>query len=198
MKIKDLEDSRLVKLAVVVNDMILLMISYWLAFAWSYSFSAALSFPYALKIILLIGAAAVIPTSYIAPPVFLKRIVHGDAILGRSAYTAVIQFLFILVAVSLLRGITDVRGYLVWGTCLFFVLLYAERLAFHYLLRNMAGDIASLKTWLRRTYLQTSCLYQASLIKARAMAIESENYEMVKRFDEMIKVAQEDMEKLLR
>ena len=69
---------------------------------------------------------------------------------------------------------------------------------FHYLLRNMAGDIASLKTWLRRTYLQTSCLYQASLIKARAMAIESENYEMVKRFDEMIKVAQEDMEKLLR
>ena len=136
MKIKDLEDSRLVKLAVVVNDMILLMISYWLAFAWSYSFSAALSFPYALKIILLIGAAAVIPTSYIAPPVFLKRIVHGDAILGRSAYTAVIQFLFILVAVSLLRGITDVRGYLVWGTCLFFVLLYAERLAFHYLLRR--------------------------------------------------------------
>ena len=69
---------------------------------------------------------------------------------------------------------------------------------FHLVLRNMAGDIAFLKTWLRRTYLQTSYLYQASLIKARAMAIESENYEMAKRFDEMIKVAQEDMERILR
>ena len=69
---------------------------------------------------------------------------------------------------------------------------------FHLVLRNMAGDIAFLKTWLRRTYLQTSYLYQASLIEARAMAIRSENYEMVKRFDEMIKVAQEDMDKILR
>ena len=60
---------------------------------------------------------------------------------------------------------------------------------FHLVLRNMAGDIA---------FLKTSFLYQASLIEARAMAIRSENYEMVKRFDEMIKVAQEDMEKLLR
>ena len=59
---------------------------------------------------------------------------------------------------------------------------------FHLVLRNM----------LRRTYLQSSYLYQASLIEARAMAIRSENYEMVKRFDEMIKVAQEDMEKLFK
>lgn len=69
---------------------------------------------------------------------------------------------------------------------------------FHCVLRNMAGDIAFLKTWLRRTYLQSSYLYQASLIKVRKMAIELEDYEMVKTIDEMIKVAQEDMEKLLR
>lgn len=69
---------------------------------------------------------------------------------------------------------------------------------FHYLLRDMAGDIAFLKTWLRRTYLQTSYLYQASLIKIREMAIESENYEMVKRIDELIRMEKEDMEKLLR
>lgn len=69
---------------------------------------------------------------------------------------------------------------------------------FHCVLRDIAGDIAFLKTWLRRTYLQSSFLYQASLIKVREMAIEREDYEMVKRFDEMIKVAQEDMEKLLR
>ena len=69
---------------------------------------------------------------------------------------------------------------------------------FHLVLRNMAGDIAFLKTWLRRTYLQTSSLYQASLIKIREMAIESENYEMVKRIDELIRMEKEDMEKLLR
>ena len=69
---------------------------------------------------------------------------------------------------------------------------------FHYLLRDMAGDIAFLKTWLRRTYLQTSYLYQASLIKVRKMAIEREDYEMVKTIDKVIRQAQEDMEKLLR
>ena len=69
---------------------------------------------------------------------------------------------------------------------------------FHCVLRDIAGDIAFLKTWLRRTYLQSSYLYQASLIKVREMAIESEDYEMVKRLNEMIKVAQEDMEKLFK
>lgn len=65
---------------------------------------------------------------------------------------------------------------------------------FHLVLRN----IAFLKTWLRRTYLQTSYLYQASLIKIRGMAIESEKYEMVKRIDELIRMEKEYMEKLLR
>ena len=136
MKIKDLEDSRLVKMSILVNDMILLMISYWCAFALSYGISEALSFPYILKITLLIGAVAIIPTSYIAPPVFLKHIVHGDAILGRSAYTAILQFLFVLVALGLLRSINDIRGFLVWGTCLFFIVLYAERFLIHDMLRR--------------------------------------------------------------
>ena len=136
MKIKDLEDSRLVKMSILVNDMILLMISYWCAFALSYGISEALSFPYILKITLLIGAVAIIPTSYIAPPVCLKHIVHGDAILGRSAYTAILQFLFVLVALGLLRSINDIRGFLVWGTCLFFIVLYAERFLIHGMLRR--------------------------------------------------------------
>lgn len=136
MKIKDLEDSRLVKISILVNDMILLMISYWCAFALSYGISEALSFPYILKITLLIGVVAIIPTSYIAPPVFLKHIVHGDAILGRSAYTAILQFLFVLVALGLLRSINDIRGFLVWGTCLFFIVLYAERFLIHDMLRR--------------------------------------------------------------
>lgn len=69
---------------------------------------------------------------------------------------------------------------------------------FHYLLRDMAGDIAFLKTWLRRTYLQTSYLYQANLIKVRKRAIEREDYEMVKTIDKVIRQAQEDFEELLR
>ena len=68
---------------------------------------------------------------------------------------------------------------------------------FHYLLRDIAGDIAFLKTWLRRTYLQSSFLYQASLIKVRKMAIEREDYEMVKTIDKVIRQAQEDMDKIL-
>ena len=59
-------------------------------------------------------------------------------------------------------------------------------------------DIAFLKTWLRRTYLQSSYLYQASLIEARAMAIRSENYEMVKTIDKVIRQALEDMERILK
>lgn len=69
---------------------------------------------------------------------------------------------------------------------------------FHYLLRDIAGDIAFLKTWLRRTYLQSSFLYQSSLIKVRKMAIEREDYEMVKTIDKVIRQAQEDMDKILR
>ena len=68
---------------------------------------------------------------------------------------------------------------------------------FHYLLRDIAGDIAFLKTWLRRTYLQSSFLYHASLIKVRKMAIEREDYEMVKTIDKVIRQAQEDMDKIL-
>ena len=69
---------------------------------------------------------------------------------------------------------------------------------FHYLLRDIAGDIAFLKIWLRRTYLQSSYLYQASLIKVRKMAIEREDYEMVKTIDKVIRQAHEDMDEILR
>ena len=56
MKIKNLEESGIVKSAIICNDIILLMASYWLAFALTHSFALAFSFPYALKTELLIGA----------------------------------------------------------------------------------------------------------------------------------------------
>lgn len=77
MKIKNLEESGIVKSAIICNDIILLMASYWLAFALTHSFALAFSFPYALKTELLIGALTIFPTFYIAPPVFLKHMVYG-------------------------------------------------------------------------------------------------------------------------
>ena len=136
MKIKDLEDSGLVKAGVICNDMILLMASYWCAFAMTYGFSLAASFPYTLKIVLLIGALTIIPSSYIAPPVFLKRFVHGDAILMRSIYMTVLQLFFMMAAMGLIRNVENIREGLVVGSLLFFLLLYSERLFIHYVLQR--------------------------------------------------------------
>ncbi len=136
MKIKDLEDSGLVKAGVICNDMILLMASYWCAFAMTHGFSLAASFPYTLKIVLLIGALTIIPSSYIAPPVFLKRFVHGDAILMRSIYMTVLQLFFMMAAMGLIRNVENIREELVVGSLLFFLLLYSERLFIHYVLQR--------------------------------------------------------------
>lgn len=103
MKIKNLEESGIVKSAIICNDIILLMVSYWFAFALTHSFALAFSFPYALKTELLIGALTIFPTFYIAPPVFLKRMVYGNNILGRSVYTVCLQTLFMIAAISLIR-----------------------------------------------------------------------------------------------
>ena len=103
MKIKNLEESGIVKSAIICNDIILLMVSYWFAFALTHSFALAFNFPYALKTELLIGALTIFPTFYIAPPVFLKRMVYGNDILGRSVYTVCLQTLFMIAAISLIR-----------------------------------------------------------------------------------------------
>lgn len=65
-------------------------------------------------------------------------------------------------------------------------------------LHGMVEDIMFLKIWMRRIYFQSSSFYLKSLIEARTMAVENEQYELVKRFDKLIKEAQKDMEELLR
>ena len=127
MKIKNLEESGIVKSAIICNDIILLMASYWLAFALTHSFALAFSFPYALKTELLIGALTIFPTFYIAPPVFLKHMVYGNDILGRSVYTVCLQTLFMIAAISLIRRMNVAGEELLIGASFFFCLLYAER-----------------------------------------------------------------------
>lgn len=127
MKIKNLEESGIVKSAIICNDIILLMVSYWFAFALTHSFALAFNFPYALKTELLIGALTIFPTFYIAPPVFLKRMVYGNDILGRSVYTVCLQTLFMIAAISLIRRMNVAGEELLMGASFFFCLLYAER-----------------------------------------------------------------------
>lgn len=136
MKIKNLEESGIVKSAIICNDIILLMASYWLAFALTHSFALAFSFPYALKTELLIGALTIFPTFYIAPPVFLKHMVYGNDILGRSVYTVCLQTLFMIAAISLIRRMNVAGEELLIGASFFFCLLYAERTIVYNILKH--------------------------------------------------------------
>ena len=136
MKIKNLEESGIVKSAIICNDIILLMASYWLAFALTHSFALAFSFPYALKTELLIGALTIFPTFYIAPPVFLKHMVYGNDILGRSVYTVCLQTLFMIAAISLIRRMNVAGEELLIGASFFFCLLYAEWTIVHNILKH--------------------------------------------------------------
>ena len=131
-----MEESGIVKSAIICNDIILLMVSYWFAFALTHSFALAFNFPYALKTELLIGALTIFPTFYIAPPVFLKRMVYGNDILGRSVYTVCLQTLFMIAAISLIRRMNVAGEELLMGASFFFCLLYAERTIAHNILKH--------------------------------------------------------------
>lgn len=65
-------------------------------------------------------------------------------------------------------------------------------------LHGMAEDMAFLKLWIRRIYLQTSFPYLKSLTEVRDIAVKGENYEFAKKLDELIKKAQEEMAEILR
>lgn len=140
MKIKNLEESGIVKSAIICNDIILLTVSYWLAFALTHSFALAFSFPYALKTELLIGALTIFPTFYIAPPVFLKRMVYGNDILGRSVYTVCLQMLFMIAVISLIRRMNVAGEELLMGGAFFFCLLYTERTIVHRYLKRIRQE----------------------------------------------------------
>lgn len=140
MKIKDLEESGLVKAAIICNDILFVAISYWLSFALMHTFALACAFPYALKIELLVAALSIFPAFYIAPPIFLKRLVHGNDILTRSAYTACVQMLFMIIAMGLIRSISFPRTEIFLGAVCFTFLLYIERSTIHaYLQRSRSN-----------------------------------------------------------
>lgn len=135
MKIKNYEDSNIVKFALIVNDVLLVCLSYWLAFAFHYGWEAAVGFPVMLRGILVICCLTVFPTSYFVPPVFFRRFVHGDDILSRSALAVTLQTVLILATLSLTRRNPFSLTCVFSGALIYFVLLYAERVLLHYYIK---------------------------------------------------------------
>ncbi|MCD8318474.1 MAG: exopolysaccharide biosynthesis polyprenyl glycosylphosphotransferase, partial [Paraprevotella sp.] len=145
MKIKTLEGSGIVKMGITCNDIVLLILSYWLAFSITHSFSLALYLPYMLKIQMLIGALTIFPTLYIVPPVFTKRFVYGDDILACSVYTVCLQTLFVIAAMGLIRHIALAVGEILLGSVIFFILMYTERKAIHKYLKRCRSNGRNLR-----------------------------------------------------
>ena len=135
MKIRNIEESGMAKMLIICNDIILLVISYWLAFAYSYGWDVALILPLPLKMKLIIGALAVIPASYIAPPVFLRRIIYGDHIISRTATAVAFQSLIALSVMSLIHPLHFNNWEVPISIALYFVLMSIERLFIHYIIK---------------------------------------------------------------
>lgn len=136
MKIKNLEESGIVKSAIICNDIILLMVSYWFAFALTHSFALAFSFPYALKTELLIGALTIFPTflysSARIPETYGLRQRHSGTFgLYRMSANPVHDS-------SYQSDTADERGRrrTLMGASFFFCLLYAERTIVHNILKH--------------------------------------------------------------
>lgn len=87
------------------------------------------------------------------------------------------------------------------ATIILLLCLLLNAVALYFMNRTLHGmveDIMFLKLWIRRIYFQSSSFYLKSLIEARTMAVENEQYELVKRFDKLIKEAQEEMAEIFK
>lgn len=100
MKIQNIEESGIVKLGIICNDIFLIMLSYWLSFAFIHGFTKVNTFPFPVKIYMILGALTVIIASRIAPPLFIKRIVYGNDIFTRAMYVTTLQTFFMFVAIG--------------------------------------------------------------------------------------------------
>lgn len=136
MKIRNMEDSGIVRTAITCNDILLLMISYMLSFVLTYGWDLAVVMPLTLKVKMIIGGLAVIPASYIAPPLFMKRIIYGDTIIGRTIYMVALQMLFTLTIMSFIHPVDFSKTDIPLGTCIYFVILCIERMAFYQFLKH--------------------------------------------------------------
>lgn len=131
MRIQNIEESGIIKLYIMCNDVILILVSYWLAFALVHDFAAACDFPRILQIYMLLGGMSIVIASQIIPPVFIKRFAYGHDILARSASVTVLQtvFMMVLTGITMRPGLTHAELYI--GSLIFFVLLCTERIVLY-------------------------------------------------------------------
>lgn len=87
----------------------------------------ALTFPYILRLLLVLGGLTVIFVSHITPPVFLKRFVHGFDILPRSISVTVMQTLCMIILMEITEENGDTKTELLIGALIFAILLLLER-----------------------------------------------------------------------
>lgn len=136
MNIKDIEEAGIVKLSIVLNDMIIVSLSFWLAYACVHGVSQAAAFPVNLVVEMGIAVLTILPVSYIAPPVFLKRMVYGNDILARTSYSAFLQLLFMLAVLGLTRRWEIARSEVFIASAFFFVLIFSQRSFVHGFLKK--------------------------------------------------------------
>lgn len=136
MKIKNLDESGVIKSIVICNDMFFIVFSYWIVFALSHSFSLASHFPFTLEIELIIAALIIFPCHAISQPVFLKHIARNRDILMRAIYTSFIQAFFMFIISNSIRQTHVGKVEIVGASLIFFVLLYSERTLAHVYLKR--------------------------------------------------------------
>ena len=131
MKIQNFEESSIVRVCIILNDILLTTLSYWIVFACRNSTEAALAFPADLKMLIALGGLTAVLTGYLLPPVFTQRFVFGNDILSRSVSVAALQGFIVLVMMAILRDANSMRGEVICGSCLLAALLTAERIGLY-------------------------------------------------------------------
>ncbi len=137
MKIKNIEESGIIKTGVICNDILLVMLSYWIAFGVVFNFGIAMNFPIILQVELAICALTIPPTFYFIPPIFLNRLSYSNDILGRTFYTVCIQALLATAIFGIIDRLDVPLRQIAYATCIFFTLLYIERLTVHHFLKRL-------------------------------------------------------------
>ena len=136
MKIKNIEESQLIKAILILNDMAVSVFSFWLALGFIKGSDALFSLNSTQRVFIVLTALTVFPAFIIAPPLFIKRFIHKDHILSRVLFMCTIQVILLFA----LNGILDFPEgsglILLLGYFVFFILLTCERIVLHYLLRQ--------------------------------------------------------------
>lgn len=128
MKIQNLEESGIVKMCIMCNDILLVILTYWLSFGCIHGFALASLFPFALKTLMVLGGLTMAIASHIAPPVFIKRFVHGNDILTRTVYVIVLQAIFMMALMGYIQSIGFMSTELMLGSFMLLIALFVERI----------------------------------------------------------------------